>query len=130
MGSSKRKSCMVCTVFSNCKAQNIPNSHRTNRKIWQQTFRSSDVQRIRKWRQQPVETSVYRDFVILSYKGVPITMHAGLNYASTLYQIKLKNDPSNSGNIYGPFYRIGAKCGPTTRKTIYKTIKYSDIDIY
>ena len=31
---------------------------------------------------------------------------------------------------YGPFYRIGAKCGPTTRKTIYKTIKYSDIDIY
>ena len=33
-------------------------------------------------------------------------------------------------NIYGPFYRIGAKCGPTTRKTIYKTIKYSDIDIY
>ena len=33
-------------------------------------------------------------------------------------------------NIYGPFYRIGAKCGPTTTKTFYKTIKYSDIDIY
>ena len=41
--------------------------------------------------------------------------------------LKLSQD---SGVAYGPFYRIGAKCGPTTIKTIYKTIKYSDIDIY
>ena len=45
---------------------------------------------------------LYAEFVKLysKYKGVPITMHAGLNYVNTLYQIKSKNDPSNSGNIY------------------------------